>query len=473
MISIIPGVLVHKPAIDIISYLRKPKWGRLIIPHLGKHSVPVYSRVSGKGFEFKFRHSIQERSLSVGQYVKRVIFNSKRNQLVLEDFYLGSQTLSFLFATVSRFHTKNFSKKRKYYFRLIIPLKNEMSWFFQIEQSIFKNDYGFRSRSGLTVSVQNENFICCILRDEKKEHFLSIESSIAQSFESFSDKAHSIKNSLGYICGYLAGDNGYYFAYSHGEMKNPIHFCFAELRNSIVSYYTPVYTNPYGYIRNGKLAEKYHQRKLLRHLNSREFSNLCEKTYSNRDFESCLVLIMESSAASLLFMPGGLAIALEALSDVILDNKKAKLAPIKDKPVSDKIRKECKDVINNYSTVIESKDLKVLLSRIEQLNQVTNKARLRAPFDILKISLLEEDLRVLETRNDFLHGRFPDLTSAGPDRSLDRINSDVYYSSLRLYTLISLLILKWIGYDNYVVNYPQIQSKFCKIKLNEKPYRKV
>jgi hypothetical protein len=118
-------------------------------------------------------------------------------------------------------------------------------------------------------------------------------------------------------------------------------------------------------------------------------------------------------------------------------------------------------------------DLLTLNKRIDQLNQPTNKARLKAPFDLLQIKLLEEDLRIIKTRDDFLHGRVPDLTNAGKNRSIERRNKDLYYVSMRFYTLLNILILKWIGYDNRVVNLPKIHEGFTEIRLEEEPFRQV
>ena len=87
--------------------------------------------------------------------------------------------------------------------------------------------------------------------------------------------------------------------------------------------------------------------------------------------------------------------------------------------------------------------------------------------------MLEHDLKILEARNDFLHGRVPDITDAGKDRSLDRRRKDLYYTSIRFYTLLNMLILKWVGYDNRVINYPKLNEAFTEIKLKEEPYRQV
>lgn len=40
---------------------------------------------------------------------------------------------------------------------------------------------------------------------------------------------------------------------------------------------------------------------------------------------------------------------------------------------------------------------------------MTNGERLKAPFSVLGINLVQEDLNVISSKNDFLHGRVPDL----------------------------------------------------------------
>jgi len=45
------------------------------------------------------------------------------------------------------------------------------------------------------------------------------------------------------------------------------------------------------------------------------------------------------------------------------------------------------------------------------------------------------------------------------------------YISGRLYTLISALILKSIGYDGYIINHSKFFEDFCGIKTNEDYYR--
>lgn len=470
----IPGKISHRPLMEIMNVFLKPKWGKLQISREESKLYSCRCKPSGTELDFTFSYSAYKDKppLKVGTFLKKIPFQTSSHDLVLENLFLGTRTLTSFIGSCSQIYTRGYSKMRKYYYRLIIPLSRKLDFYFQLEDAAYHTDLGYRSRAGVIVTIEGEDMYACVIH-YKKQHFLSIESREKQGFELFSRKANALKNGLGYLSGHLAGNNGYYFAYQKQAMEFPEHFYFAAFRSEIIHLAIPVHANPFAYVRNKRMAEKYHQRKLLRKVNQVELSTLCQKLFESTLFESCLVLIMEAGAASLLFRPGGYAIALETLSDLITEKSKVKLSPIKSKPLSKLIREECKAIISKYGQDIAVDDLKTLNTRIEQLNQQTNKARLRAPFELLGIPLLEADIAILETRNDLLHGRHPDISNAGPSRTERRLNLDLYYASTRFYTLLSMLILKWVGFDNYVINHPFIQSGVTGIKVRERPYRRV
>ncbi|PKP17867.1 MAG: hypothetical protein CVU05_14715 [Bacteroidetes bacterium HGW-Bacteroidetes-21] len=462
----------HKEALVIIDNFKRPKTGKLISRSIifnGKETkFKPYKKEFQIVFQYDFAHMTQ---IDVGQYRKGINIQFEESKFCLENTFFGSHSPPTLTGNVDKIHTKGYSEKRKYYYQLIIPLEKELRFHYNIEQSVFITDLGYRSRNGTVVLMNNEQIQVCCIKNEKKEYFLTIDSPIKQTFTEFADKANAIKIGMGYLSGYYAGNQGYYFAYTNKNKKNPKQFRFVALRDSIKSIYSPVYSNAYGYLHGNPLSKKYYP--LLRPVSKKEFSVLCEKIYKSLEFSSMIMLMLESSVASLLFMPGGYSIALETLSDIVIGKRKLKLSPIKDKSISRKIRKEILEVIEKYSTYLSSGNIETLKKRIDQLNQITNMARLKAPFDLLGIRLLDEDLKILETRNDFLHGRVPDLTSSGENRSIERINKDLYYCSIRLYTLLNMLILKCIGYDNRVVNLPKIHEVFTEISVDEEPFRQV
>lgn len=465
----------HKVLLQTIEQFKKTKSGKLISKKEVFNGLSAKFKSKGKKFTIEFGYNIfskNRKKLELGEYHKNIKIKFGETIYNLENTFLGDFAPPKVTGSVDRIHTIGFSEKKPYYYRLIIPLESELNFHYQITETLFSTDLGYRSRTGTTATINGELIQACCIHNDKKEYFLAIESSTKQTFAEFAEKAHAIQIAIGYLSGFYAGNQGYFFAYTNKDMKLPKHFRCVALRESIKSSYSPIYSNVYGYLHHDKtLAEKY--RSDLRPVSLDEFSLLCEKIYSSIDFSSTLMLILESSVASLLFMPGGYAIALETLSDLVIGKSKLKLSPIKEKSVSRKIRKDIYEVLSQNSSTISRDDLATLHKRVDQLNQTTNKARLKAPFELLTIAIAEEDLTILETRNDFLHGRVPDLTNAGSNRSIERINKDLFYCSIRFYTLLNMIILKWIGYNNRVINYPKIHEGFTQIRLNEEPYRQV
>lgn len=469
--------LYHQNAIDLISQMQIPLEGVLQKNNSPFDAIKIEMKPRRKGFGISFKFDGDrsvERKLITGKFYKNISLHTHGFTLALHDIYLRSQSPPRYGGDISAFHTKGYSFKSKYYYRLIIPLNEEIRFHYQIEEKFFESDLGYVSRTGTEATIDSDAILVNIVSDKNKQYFLSIESKQKQAFESFSNKAFAITNGLGYITGHFAGDNGYFFAYSTPEMKDFKHFHFSEFRSSIQSGYDPIYSNPYSYLdRKNKAADRFYKKGLLRPLRKDEFSALCQKLHDSPDFTAVILLILESMTSSLLIMPGGLAIALETLSDVIIGDDKIKLAPIKDTVLRDLVRKKCSSVIKEECVSLPTDDIRVLLTRIELINQPTNRARLTAPFEKLQIALLPEDIKILNTRNDFLHGRVPKLTQTALDRRSEETNKDLYYASIRFYVLLNILILKWIGYDNYVVNYPKIHEGHFKIRLKESPFRKV
>jgi hypothetical protein len=415
--------------------------------------------------------SANRNDIELGQYCKNVKMQINNDEYVFENLFLGVHSPPKVTGFVHRIQTKGFSEKRNYYHRLILPLEKELNFHFQISQTHFNSDLGYISRSATKAIFDDSTLEINIINKSREKFYLVIDDFSKETFEKFHNKSHALIVALGYLAGYYAGNQGYYFAYSAKAMKVPSQFLFLQLRESIISSYSPIYSNPYGYIRDRETAKKY--KALLRTISIDEFSLLSKKIYDSLDLSSAILLILESCVASLLFMPGGFAIALESMSDIIKGNRKLNNVPIKSKSIYKSIRNSFNEIISKHSDSITPEDLKTLQNRIEQFNQVTNPARLKAPFDILNINLNDEDLKILKTRNDLLHGRVPSLKDRIIYPTIEIIDKELYYISMKFYTLLNLIILKWIGFDNYIVNYPKIQESYTNVVLNEETFRKI
>lgn len=281
---------------------------------------------------------------------------------------------------------------------------------FQIDNIVFENDFGIRWSVATKIDLLDEEIFIPEEKDENKNKCIIIESRKKQTYEEFSNKTFAIRTALGYVSGYFAGNKGYFFSYSNLKMENYNDFYFTSLRDEIKTLMNPINTNPFSWLNDyKKVAEKYYKMKIFRPLKISEFSFLCDQLITNDDFTAAILLIIESTKASLIFRPSGYSIALETLSDIIIGAEKEKIAPINSKQDYKEFKNDLIEVLNKHSVKESFIDTKTLQVRIENINQITNLESLKKPFSILEISLLEEDLKVIKSRNDFLHGRVPDL----------------------------------------------------------------
>ena len=249
----------HKEPLKIIREIEKPRWGILTHRYAPFNNVKARFKLSAKSFNLAFQYSIfrKKRRLDLGASYKKVQFSLSSRTLILEDFFLNRHSPPKFNGQVGFFYTKGFSKTKKYYYRLIIPLEREIKFHYILEEHFFTTDLGYGCRTGTKATFADDDLLVSILQDkEQKKHFLSIESPKAQQFEIFSQKTFAVKIALGYLTGSFAGGSGYYFAYSNKKLEHVKHFYHCSFRDTIESSYTPVYTNPFGRLHHRKQVAK-------------------------------------------------------------------------------------------------------------------------------------------------------------------------------------------------------------------------
>ena len=425
--------------------------------------------------EFDFNRFFRsEKNLGVGKQIKKVKFEYEGGTIVFSSLYIDRFSNESLEGSINQLFSEGFSKSKKQYFKLVIPYSKSLDSFYQIQHIVFSNDRGTTSSLGTKINLIDEEIFILEDKDANKNLCIIIESRKKQTYEEFSNKTFAIRVALGYVTGYFAGNKGYFFSYSTSKMEKFNNFYFSTLRDEIKTLMNPINANPYAWLSDyKKVAEKYYKLKKIRLLKIEEFTFLCNRLLTDDDFTATILLIIESTKASLIFRPSGYSIALETLSDIIIGQEKEKIAPINSKQDSKELRKDLIAVLETHCIKESFIDSNTLRVRIENINQITNLESLKKPFSILNVDLLEEDLKMIKSRNDFLHGRIPDFKKQGVNRSIELKDSDLYYASVRLYTLLNILIFKMIGFDNYVLNFPKIFEKSTKYKVKEDFYRKV
>lgn len=361
------------------------------------------------------------------------------------------------------FRSKGFRDKTAYYFRSVVLIPKEFSFYNIISDESFYNDE-FCSRGLVKVDFNSHKFHVFIV-ERNKQKYLCTDCTTKLGIEDFMEFNWSVKVALGYLLGNLPQDDEYFFAYRSKEMKHPSGFVYRQQRDSIRAIYTPVNANPFGWIKNHKIAKKYYGK--IVEIGSIQLSKLCDAIHNEIDIKAILLLIIESLSRSLLIMPAGLSVALEGLSTFFYEKDSDKLKPITDKSIAKEFTHELKAMLDRYKTKEGFTGYEILLNKIQNINSPTNRELLKAPFTVQKIALTDIDEEILEYRNDFLHGNI----NLKPQKGRKSYTMDSFEISLRILTLLNMCILKMAGYSGHIINHVKTQEKGLGKKINEDYYR--
>lgn len=418
-----------------------------------------------RGFRLVFNDSTPYR-FELGD-IPNIQITTSAADVTADNLFINSISGEMASGRIISFKTNTFIAAQSKYFRLIIPLKETPDFFEHIQNTWYKTK---RRSSASCIVVRYEDFdFDLFIYDDRKSgtQYLVLDANKQLTLASFNDYCFSTIVAFAYITGYMPQDEGFFLSFDDNNHKAPSGIFYSELRPSIKTHYTPATANAFGILKHTTLSEKEKDtiHRTLRKLKREEFSALCRRAYGSLEFSSILLLIVESTASSLLVMPACLSIALEGVTAMIAGENEDKMNPIPDKSAAKKLVKDIKAVLESYSGPISPDGRTILTKKIDGLNQATNTDKLTKPFAILKIKLNADDKKAISHRNDFLHGR---ITLTG-DQSVDSLNMEIYSIALRLYTLVSMLILKSVGYDSKVINYPKLNESMF-IKKNEEPF---
>lgn len=375
----------------------------------------------------------------------------------------GSFCCTYLFKEL---WTEKISKEDISLYKCFIPINTARLNTFHSELETIKSDF-----NRVQINVDKLKFdIEQIKKDEIG--FYAITAHDSMSFELFEDYCFAIRQALGFIMGCMPGGNLYYF-------NEELNFYYTNAtRPTLRSFYYPIHTNPYHLIQfKSTPAENYKGK--LNILPIANFSQLVFKIKENDLLSSLIIMMLEGeSIQSLLVKPSIYSVALEGLSKIITTPPSETKKPIKDGELFSKIVSEMNEIIDSYNGIYDPQDnLTKLKRRVNELNKpinlshLSNNEKLIQPFDLLGLKLSDEDIEVIEHRNDLLHGNIH-LESDKRGTTTD-INDYLLYTSAKLYTLVSSLILKFVGYNGYIINHSKPFEKYCGILSKDDYYKKI
>ena len=292
-----------------------------------------------------------------------------------------------------------------------------------------------------------------------------------ETFENYTQACFSIKQAIGFINKLMVGDEEYIFDDSYN-----LHYS-NFIRPTIKGFYYPIVTNPYSQpdIERDKADEFINQ---LTRISSENLTNFVAQIHTNSNLSLAILTILEvMSVRSLLLMPSTFAVIIELLSKMIHIDEVEIENPISDKTLASTIVSELHGVIEDHSDSLNNQSILKLKRRLNEINKpinnhhLTNNEKLTRPFEILGIKLTLHDIKIIEHRNDLLHGNISLETEV--QQTDENINLYMAYVSAKLFTLISKLILKSIGYDGYVYNNAKYIEKHLNISTEDEYFERI
>lgn len=396
---------------------------------------------------------------------------------LIDSFYVDSTNTKINETAVERTNVcslniikgNNFKKDKSKYQCFISTEVSKLNTFhYQFETVTYQDNETEHFYDCLRINLDDYLFDVVQLKNENKGYYI-IDSLQAIEFESFRDYCFSIKQALGFITSHMPGGEEIIFT-----KEKAFYYC-NYLRPCINSMYSPLNWNPYSILYDKKEIAESYMNKLTR-LKLEEFSNLVSVIHHNQELSASIILLLEaSSIRSFLIIPSVFSVVVESLSKIISQVENGKEYPIDIKNVADSLKEDLNKIVDSYKDKISNEGILKIKRRINEINKpivkehLTNNEKLTLPFEQAKVELSLNDIKAIEHRNDLLHGDI--LLTSKELKSESDINNYMGYISGKLFTLISALILKHVGYEGYVINHAKFYEDLCEIETNEEYFR--
>jgi hypothetical protein len=279
-------------------------------------------------------------------------------------------------------------------------------------------------------------------------HFIFIDSVEENTFDEFRINTKAILLAFAIITGNLFQNEIYYQVIHNDNVTLADATAYYKEEKSI--YTNNALFNPYRFLEyikdiNYQLPDGFSVM-----LPRNTFNSLCNGLLTSNEFARCCLLTLEGNESKFSLLKASIySIALETITNIVYEENKSKLNPIQDKKLFDKIKAKLNSVIDEYDVFIPEYASTILRAKFNDLNKPTNSKKLSFPFDFYRIKLSDEDLKILNHRNKFLHG-----TSPFKETEIKSKIHELDYIIAKLRFMVYALILKRAGYRGHIINFP-------------------
>lgn len=439
-------VINLKDTTEYLNKLYEEKRGVIVSNYPTINSVPIKIYKSDRSFKFNsqaFTHINSEVQPYLYQsedygYSRPFGINTYDDILLLNH---GAYNLEISFSTdsaegdVSQINNRK-DEKIKYY-RCIQPLRDSAKVPENyIHSKPFKTDKSLRFGGHIIINVDDIDiaiYNCSI--SEKKQIIIDTLSKI--TFNRFENIVETIAECFALISGSLNRDERIILGASDVNFNEINDFTFSRLDDSIINYHE--------LINYGELSDIY-SISVDERFPLEVFNSLINIAIKDRRILRVIKLITQTYDTPIEARAASLFVALETIKDVIVEEKKESISPIKNitvvKGLITKMKGLVEDVDPDEFTNKES-----VLRYLEGINKIGNNEGLRKIFELNGILLSKQDKDCIAMRNRFLHGTVPVKSENKKEHE-----KDVAFITLRTQFLVGMLLLKMSGYTGYVKN---------------------
>lgn len=450
-------------------------WNKYRIELIGHETIPARLSKKKKTLKLEIDARLIENDNTIGKFsftADHVLYKIERidctssSAAVSRDFPASfSRTYK-----VRNFQAEGFNDHGLFKTFCPVDLDNINTFHYEFETVTYQSEKHHPLYDCLRINLNGIEYD--ITQFKTKDHgFYMIENRIEEPLENYLQACFSIKQAIGFINNLMPGDEEYIF-----DSSGKLHYS-NFIRPTLKGIYRPISSNPYSFLDVERRIANTFQDKLTR-ISLNEFSNLISKIHNNSDFSIAILVILEvTTSRSLLLIPSSFSSIIELLSKAIGINEIGLEFPIDDKELEKKIVEELHKVIDNNSNSLNEESILKLKRRLIAINSPINKQHLKniekltRPFEQLGIRLTLDDINIMEHRNDLLHGNI--LLKKDDIQTDEEINLYIEYVSAKLYTLISKLILKSIGYNGYIYNHAKHLEKYLNNPTEEDYFERI
>lgn len=331
-------------------------------------------------------------------------------------------------------------------FRLILKIKEEYfgTMFLGTDYSCDGVQYGLGLFRLLIEKMQYQ-----IFRHKKsieQQIYLTIECLNVINFQNFKNDCELILKSVGFLTGNWHQNEHYFFSYGSNDFKSFDFLYYKYSHDSIITNFEIINPQQYrSFIHTDtknppKLTPILFPEKIL--------STLVNKLKFKHELERTIELLIEGNeVTSPLIRCSIFSVALETVVSLIHSENKAFFKPIKKTEKLTPILNQFKDIAEREKDEFSVLEYSSLLKKITYFNTPFNKDKFILAFELYKINLPEKYNALLNTRNLFFHGKTP-----YEEGTLKSNIKDLHLEANRIHMLVSILILKYIGYKGHIKN---------------------